>query len=401
MDSDSSSSCSDFYRTRKGESCVDPDRTYEYQKDFTKWTDENEQAGLFMKDVFENLDIRSNWYFKTYERMKEVLSIMIVQEAEDEMTDDYARRVHEFFLQRKDVFEEVKEEDIGQIKHHTPSTQSFGVLSDDESEGPPVYGKRRSSLTRSQVRMYRTMKEKGLYDNDVYLKKLDEYGLLTVNLIDARMHEEVKDCAANRVWLIYLNIFQLVLSFVVFIMGAEELQGGQFPPLLAAFVAAIVGVVSSMYGLLGAIGENETYIVSYMVCCFWLMAILTAFLYTEIYMVRNAQYQCTPSKGEFSDDAGEKCTELYTSYGALCALAIVGLVVVFAGASLATNVLDSINDKTRLQQKQLFFSYFRIRNYEVKQFHRQYDFTEDYPRAMDVGKEKVLQRGKDKSNGNE
>ena len=300
---------------------------YHYKHDFDSWLTTNEQAGIFMKDVFEDLNYGDDWNYQFYETIKQFLSLFILQEVEDQINDDYAKLVHEFFLQRNDVFKEVNQEEIGEITvNRTPTTPSLAPSSVPQEIS--VFGKRRSSLSTSQIKKHRRLQEKGIIKSDVYLKKLDRYGLLTVNLIDARMHEEIKDCASNRTYLIYLNIFQLMVSFVIFILGADELQGGQFPPLLASFVAAIVGVVSSLYGLFGAIGENETFIVSFMVANFWLMAILTTFLYTEIYMLKNTEYQCFPSRAEYGDNGDENCSALYGSYGALMALALVQFVVV-------------------------------------------------------------------------
>eukprot|EP01060_Flectonema_neradi_P031073 TRINITY_DN462_c1_g3_i1.p1 TRINITY_DN462_c1_g3~~TRINITY_DN462_c1_g3_i1.p1 ORF type:complete len:408 (+),score=117.47 TRINITY_DN462_c1_g3_i1:59-1225(+) len=345
-------------------------RDFDFGPDFNKWCEENEKAGEFMKDALDAMDYEKDGYYQMYEKIKSALSYFVMAETEDEINDEYTRQVEDFFARRYDVFNEMQDEKVEQFQTKT--------LSDPT----PAFSRKKSSFKIKK--QAQKDEKKGLPPaTDVHLTKIDRYGLLTLSLIDARMHEEIKDCCRDRVKIFYTNFLQFAIAIVIFALGSEELDGGQFPPLLASYVAAIVAVFASVYGVLGAIGENEGYLVKFMVANFWLMAILTTFLYTEIYMVKNTYNQCEPSKTSYGTESTEGCEQLYGTYATLLIMGLCELLVVFVGAALATNVLDSVNDKTRLQQKQLFFTYFRIRNYEAKKYHTTIDPSCVYRQALD------------------
>ena len=291
------------------------DVDFDYGPDFENWLKENQKADEFMKDAIEAMSYAEDGYYQMYQKIKDTLSACIIAETEDEINDEYTRQVEDFFARRYDVFNEMQSENVEQFQTKT--------LSDPT----PAFSRKKSS-TRMLKKAKKDEKNGLAPQTDVHLTKIDRYGLLTLSLIDARMHEEIKDCCKNRVKIFYLNFLQFAIAIVIFILGSEELDGGQFPPLLASYVAAIVAVFSSVYGILGAIGENEGYLVKFMVANFWLMAILTTFLYTEIYMVKNTHNQCEPSKITYGTESSEGCEQLYGTYATLLIMGLCELLVV-------------------------------------------------------------------------
>eukprot|EP01064_Diplonema_japonicum_P029393 TRINITY_DN473_c8_g1_i1.p1 TRINITY_DN473_c8_g1~~TRINITY_DN473_c8_g1_i1.p1 ORF type:complete len:370 (+),score=93.01 TRINITY_DN473_c8_g1_i1:55-1164(+) len=309
--------------------------------DWNMWL-EDDDVKSFMEvcDVdWEEQDCSQRWF----EKAKEIFSMCLLPEEEDMITEEYLEKVHDHFAKTKDTVDELSKSMVK--RKNTTTLVSSSALN-----------RRKSSVAKDK------------HEEDITLQNVDMYGALTSSLLEARMQEEFNDCAENRVKIFYTSIVQFFLSAVVFILGSFEMDGGQFQAVLATSVSACVGVIAAIFGCLGAIGENEGMLVKFMVSNFWLMAILTAFLYTEIYMMKNSVDECTPSKTSLSATTNEGCEETQGRHVSLMILAGLQLACVFVGAALATNVLDSVNDRTRLEQKQLFFVYFRVRNYEAKAY---------------------------------
>ena len=281
----------------------------EYAADWDNWLETSSTAKLFIDDCLGCMNFEDDWHFNTYRGLVSCLEMCVLAETEDEINDAYVEQVEEFFARRYEVFKEIKDENLQQFQTKTLDNPA------------PLFSNRKASVCRAKDKKHSSAK-------DVHLTKIDRYGLLTLSLIDARMHEEEKDCARNRVKIFYLNFLQFAVAVVVFALGSEELDGGHFPPLLASYVSAIVAVFSAVYGILGAIGENEGYLVKFMVANFWLMAILTAFLYTEIFMLKNTDSQCSPGKTSFGTESKEGCDEIVGTYATLLVMAVMQLAVV-------------------------------------------------------------------------
>eukprot|EP00755_Sulcionema_specki_P036466 Sspe_Gene.106987::Locus_85065_Transcript_1_1_Confidence_1.000_Length_1414::g.106987::m.106987 len=205
-------------------------------------------------------------------------------------------------------------------------------------------------------------------DQALVLRSIDQYGELTGQLLNARVHIEKEDCAMNRVALFYSNILQLALAIVVACVGFEELDGGQFAPLIATTVAGSVAVLGSVFGFLGALGENESYLRKFLVCSFWLLSVLTSFLYVEIYMTSSEWVRCEPSLADLSPNTADGCDAVKGRHVTLIILCFIMLLIVFFGAMVTNNLLDSVNDQTALVAKNLFLTYFRTRLFEAKKF---------------------------------
>ncbi|KAJ9469630.1 hypothetical protein DIPPA_02132 [Diplonema papillatum] len=206
-------------------------------------------------------------------------------------------------------------------------------------------------------------------DHLLSVRSMDQYGELTLNLLNARIKVEKTDGAYHRVVLFYLNIAQFGLAIVVFGLGSLELLGGQFSTFVATAAAGVVAVFSAINGFLGSLGPNASMLRGYLAGNFWLLSVLTNLLYTEVYMLNNEYMQCVPSVADLtSGNTAGACESNQRRHAFLIVISFVQLLAVLFGSMASVNLLDSVNNEAALESKMLMLVYLRTRLFECKQF---------------------------------
>jgi len=221
---------------------------------------------------------------------------------------------------------------------------------------------------------------------------MDAYGTGILQLVQARKAEEDCEQSKARVHLFYGTVMQFCLAVIVFGLGAEEVptNGGKIAPFVATTIAAIVGVVGALFGFLGAVGgdsnirpsdeyktgadmpdlgqPSESILQTFLALNLWLMSVLTTFLYTEIIELDESLSQCGAANIGNAPGANDECEHQGKRHTALTCMCGLMLLVVLHTTLRVTDLLDSVNDKTKIEQKETVLTYFRVRMFEAKHF---------------------------------
>eukprot|EP01062_Namystynia_karyoxenos_P022839 TRINITY_DN1878_c0_g1_i1.p1 TRINITY_DN1878_c0_g1~~TRINITY_DN1878_c0_g1_i1.p1 ORF type:complete len:788 (+),score=281.65 TRINITY_DN1878_c0_g1_i1:137-2365(+) len=354
---------------------------------------------------------RSTAAIDMYDRLKNACGWLshMFEEGEDAKMQDFKRYVSIFFVktweeQMDDVSTAVDDVRTTTVKSEGTRTQQelHRMVYQGMTTRNPLSNQLKSSSRRRCAPSAQGEAPSGLSGQDGEgaqpqnynhgLADMDAYGTFVLKLLKARIAEEVEEVSKARVGIFYCAIVQFILALCVFSVSAEDMpsNGGKFAPFIATTCAAGVGVISAILGFIGGLGgganieqqdemrtgddmpelgePNETMMGQFLACNCWLLAILTAFLYSEILELDESQLECGGmNPGDVPAGLG-LCEEAITRHSTLVGICGAMLVVVFLGIVFCNNLLDSVNDKAKLDSKELFMTYFRVRFFEGKVF---------------------------------
>eukprot|EP01062_Namystynia_karyoxenos_P022840 TRINITY_DN1878_c0_g1_i2.p1 TRINITY_DN1878_c0_g1~~TRINITY_DN1878_c0_g1_i2.p1 ORF type:complete len:787 (+),score=293.02 TRINITY_DN1878_c0_g1_i2:114-2363(+) len=392
-----------------------------------QFTKEPESPGEVAAREFHNLCGELEWKGRStaaidmYERLKESCSFVseAFKEGEDTKMQDFKRYISAFFV-RTFLWQQQLEPEAEHVDDarsaKTQTVKSEGTrTSHDLQRIVCMGGTTRHPMTKSLTAAGKrranppapSSQGGGTQGNEPYaardemqgaqnfnhgLADMDAYGDIVLKLLKARIAEEVEEVSKARVGIFYCAILQFALGLAVFSVASEDMpsNGGKFAPFIATTAAAAVGVISAILGFIGSMGggahvepgdelktgddmpelgePNETLMQQFMAANCWLLAILTAFLYSEILELDESQLECGGlNPGDVPSGLG-LCKEAIKRHATLVGLCGSMLCIVFLGIVFANNLLDSVNDKAKLDSKELFMTYFRVRFFEGKLF---------------------------------
>jgi len=401
-----------------------------------------ETAGERTARVFNQACGEENWkgastvFIDCYEQMQEACPVILqlIGEDEDKMMEDFKRFVTIFFANKANTYdlenEQVSREDGGASsrppvtffeanKSRAPSEAGASNPNRKASfrefqSGSQFLSKKQASGASQAASTYEGLEEKPSAHVQAVTQEgasmgqamqgfaggkgggsiqgLDAYGNGVLLFLKARIAEEECQCAIARAQLFYLCILQLVFGLVVFGLGAEDVPsaGGKIAPFIATTVAASTGIISSLFGFLGAIGggsdirkddelkkgadvpnlgePNEKFLQTFLALNLWLMSVLTVFLYTTIIELDESHSQCNAQNIGNTPGADTECLHQSKRQTALVVMCGLMLGAVLLSNLRVSDLLDSINDKTKIEQKNLTMTYFRVRLVEAKDF---------------------------------
>lgn len=405
-----------------------------------------ETAGERTARVFHHACGEDNWkgastvFIDCYEQIQEAcpLILSLIGEDEDKMMDDFKRFVTIFFANKDDSYkrenEQVSRDDgaassrpqvmFSEANHSKSRAPSeAGGMSNRKASmrgfasGSQVFSQKASGASRAASTFEGLEEKPSAYVQGVTQEgasmgqamqgfagakgggsiiNIDAYGNGVLLFLKARIAEEECQCAIARAQLFYLCILQLVFGLVVFGLGAEDVPsaGGKIAPFIATTVAASTGIISSLFGFLGAIGggsdirkddelkkgadvpnlgePNEKFLQTFLALNLWLMSVLTTFLYTTIIELDESHSQCNAANIGNTPGANTDCLHQTKRQTALVVMCGLMLGVVLLSNLRVSDLLDSINDKTKIEQKNLTMTYFRVRLVEARDFMKEH-----------------------------
>eukprot|EP01065_Artemidia_motanka_P028074 TRINITY_DN3329_c1_g1_i1.p1 TRINITY_DN3329_c1_g1~~TRINITY_DN3329_c1_g1_i1.p1 ORF type:complete len:734 (+),score=270.39 TRINITY_DN3329_c1_g1_i1:100-2301(+) len=374
------------------------------------FTRQGEDAGERTARSFHELCGEQSWkgcstvYIDAYDELRDSCGWITnpCREDEDDMLVDYKRLLSIFFARRyAHAINETKavEHPNADLMSEAPSKSATATRSAIDTErliAPGATGKQQMATQTTQKQQakkrIRGANAQEQADMRGFLSFMDAYGHYTLKFIEARQAEEVSAQSQARVLIFYGTVSQFVLSLVVFAVGAEEMppNGGKFAPFIATTIAACVGVIAAIIGFLGALGggaevkpgdehktgadmpnlgePNEGYLQRFMACNYWLLSVLTTFLYSEIIELDEYETQCSSTNAGAVATATANCALDKGRHTVLIIISGIMLAVVLLCTLFATDLLDSVNDKTKIDQKGFLLEYFRVRMFEAKYF---------------------------------
>ena len=139
-----------------------------------------------------------------------------------------------------------------------------------------------------------------------------------------------------------LIIFEMLLCFLVFIFAFVATSDGekQFQTLFAA----VIGVVSGVFGFHGAIARSEMSTRLFFVFQMWLLSALTIYLYTNVALERGEQNKCSPVVADYGEIDQLSCEDKIHKGRVKVFMAVFGALLSVALSVISLDHNDALND---------------------------------------------------------